>query len=212
MKFVSWISKEMFPFRAKCFTVEIFSSMGWGVHLRFSFENRISFTFFYFSLHKIIADTMIGQICHTNKVSDTVYCLETVRLRNSQNMKLLSIKNVIFVLVTLPSPHLLTNGWASVGLPNHLQVSRGQPPVITWPSTSFSPASPHVYTRLLLSSFIAGGHNGVPAVSDAEDDSVVALKGVDDVTCDPIPDNHLPKHSPGQNCHAPASGQCRRPL
>ena len=42
-----------------------------------------------------------------------------------------------------------------------------------------------------------------PAVSDAEDDSVVALKGVDDVTCDPIPDNHLPKHSPGQNCHAP---------
>ena len=74
--------------------------------------------------------------------------------------------------------------------------------MITWPSTSFSPASPHVYTRLLLSSFIACGHNGVPAVSDAEDDSVVALKSVDDVTCDPIPDNHLPKHSPAQNCHA----------
>ena len=92
MKFVSWISKEMFPFRAKCFTVEIFSSIGWRVHFWFSFENRISFTFFYFSLHKIIADTMIGQICHTNKVSDTVYCLERVQLRNSQNMKLLSIK------------------------------------------------------------------------------------------------------------------------
>ena len=65
---------------------------------------------------------MIGRICQTNKVFNKIYCLETVRLRNSQNMKLLSIENAILVLVMLPSP----------------------PPLTT--------VSPHVYTRLLRSS------------------------------------------------------------